>query len=367
MNGHRSGRRSDAVILVAMALAALLQGSAQARQSAPPVQGPDVPKQGPTWQERTPPNTNPPPVVIEPNPIDLGDLPPNTKVTAEFRVTNRGESPLTLISAMSMCWCTVTSPSDMVLDPGETIQIPVTYDSGPVVGWAERQVLMRFEGYSKNAVGRVQADTNYGVRARVTFDPPEQRRLAVVALESVDGAAFSVLSVNGGAPDFVDGFEPGRDTPRARYQIGWDLSALAADKLPLWFVVETDHPTSPIIDLPVENMEWEPPRRGRIWTFTGANANVRRVEPGGFADVTLTLSGAPGAPMDAIERIEVDPPVADVRIMGMAAADTGGLKVRLRVTPNRDHRGLLLANVYVVASGHEESFMLMGRVVPAAQ
>ena len=162
-------------LLAAWAPACFAQPAAPA-PNAGPVQ-PTLPPSGPTYQSMTPGKTEPVPVRIEPDILDLGDLAPNTQVQGQFKITNTGAEPLRIKAAMSTCSCTVAQLTETDIAPGRAIILPVTFDSGKILANQEREVVIRFEGYSRPAAARVRASTNYGVRTTIEYDPPDQRRL----------------------------------------------------------------------------------------------------------------------------------------------------------------------------------------------
>lgn len=324
--------------------------------------GPTLPPQGPTWQDLTQgKKVSAPPVTLEPEVIELGDVPINTKISRIVRMTNTGSETLTIEGVMSTCWCTAGEPSSRVIEPGQTTELAVTFDSGPYLQTAERQVVIRFAGYTRAVSPIVRASVNYGIRAVVSYDPPDQRRIGLVRLESATGSAFDVLSADGRPPEFADGFDPERDDPRTTYTIRWDLSRYEAERIPPFFVIETSDESSPLIDLPVENLEWERPRMLRPWQFADLRAMLGRLDPATDKDIVVTMAPFTTPAIDAIENVWVDPPIADVRVMGTEGTPTG-LKVRLRVTPRDDLRGPLFAEVRIAATGHQESFWLIGRI-----
>lgn len=328
---------------------------------AGPAQRPAVPADGPTWQTVTPPSIDPPPVRIEPDIIDLGDLMPETKVQTEFKVTNIGDKPLKITSAMSTCSCTVAQLGISEIEPGRTIILPVTFDSGKVIADQTRDVIIRFAGYARPAAGKVHARTNYGVRMMVEYDPPEQRRVANITLESVDEQPFRVLSAGGRPPQFLDGFDPLNDAPRNRYIIAQDLAGIPAQSLPLWFVIELDHPTSPIIDLPVENLEWAPERTMRPWSFSERRILLGEMPPMSQKEVVVLLRNVKEGGLDLIRSIWMDPPIAEAAIFGMEQTPDG-LKVRVRITPRDDHRGAFVTALSFSALDFDDSITLMGRI-----
>lgn len=359
---HCPRRRSLGATLCAAF--ALVAGAAHA-QTAPipkPQPGQKLPAQGATWQAVEPLKTVPPPVKIEPDIMDLGDLMPNVKVPGEFKITNVGTEPLHITAAMSTCSCTVAQLAERAIEPGQSVVLPIIFESGPVLTNQERDVMIRFQGYSRSAVGKVRASTNYGVRASVEYTPQDQRRIGVVTLTSADAQPFRVLSANGTPPEFLDA---PMNEPRNHYELKFDLSAPHPQQLPKWFVIETDHASSPIIDLPVENLEWEPDRTLRPWSLSESRILLGVMPPMAQKEIVVTVQNVQSGGLDFVKSMWVEPEIAGVAIFGMEQTDDG-LKIRLRLTPKDSLRGAFVAKINFAALDHEDSVTLMGRIADPA-
>lgn len=329
-----------------------------------PAAAPKLPESGPTWQAISKGRLEAPPVKVEPEVLDLGDLQINTKTGGLFRITNTGSETIWIEAVMSTCWCTAAEPSSREIPAGATVDIPATFDSGPYIQDAQREMLVRFHGYTRGATLKLHARVHYGIRATVEYTPPDQRRLGRVTLESPGGDAFDVLSADGQKPRFLDGFDPERDDPRSRYIIAWDLSKYEAEKIPPLFAIETSDEQSPMIDLPVENFDWEPPRGLMPWKFNDFRVLLGRMDPATSKDIVVMAGPYTGSTLDAVEELFVEPPVADVRIMGTESTPTG-LNIRLRVSPKQDLKGALVAAVQLSIGAYQEKFWLVGRVAPS--
>lgn len=348
--------------ILMIVLTLLLVASPALAQSAPPAL--PQPSSGPTWQEMPRGRLEPPPIKVEPAVMDLGDMLINTKGGGTFRLTNTGTETVWIEAVMSVCWCTAAEPATREIPPGATVDVPATFDSGPYIQTAQREIQVRFHGYTRGVGLPIRANVHYGIRASVEFTPNDQRRIGRVTLEHPGGTPFDVFSADGQPPAFLEAFDPERDDPRSRYVIAWDLSKYEAQKIPPFFTVETSDDASPMIDLPVENFEWEPPRGLMPWRFNDARVLLGRMDPATNKDIVVTLGPFTGSSLDAIEDVWVEPPVADVSVMGTEATPTG-LKVRLRVAPRSGFSGALFAAVQFSIGAYQERFWMIGRVAPS--
>lgn len=71
---------------------------------------------------------------------DFGVLPQGSTTTHTFSVKNAGNKPLKIESVQSTCGCTVASPTNSILAPGELGQIQVTFDSKGKMGDISKQI-----------------------------------------------------------------------------------------------------------------------------------------------------------------------------------------------------------------------------------
>ncbi len=332
-----------------------------------PPKPPKYPTQGPTWQTVEPMKVGAPPVRVEPDVLEFGDLRAETRVSGEFKLTNTGTERLQILAAMSSCNCTAADLRERAIEPGKTITLPVTFDSGAVIAEQNREVVIRFVGYSKSVVAKVHAFTNYGIRATVDYSPQDQRRLGVVVLQSPDNEAFRVVSANGKAPEYADDFDPSMGA-RGRYELRLDLSEYLPERLPKWFVIETDDPDSPIIDIPVENLEWEPERAIIPWWFGEMRVMLGVMAPASQRDIVLTVKNVAEGGLDFLTSLWAEPPIADVSLFGMEQTPDG-LKLRMRVAPKDSppgRRGIFITKIMVAGLEYEDGVMLMGRIVDPA-
>lgn len=64
----------------------------------------------------------------EPN-YDFGTVKQGTTVEHVFKITNKGKSDLILHKVRSSCGCTVSQPAKKIVKPGETIDLPVSFNT----------------------------------------------------------------------------------------------------------------------------------------------------------------------------------------------------------------------------------------------
>lgn len=306
-----------------------------------------------------------PPISLTPEVVDLGDIAPRTSSHGTLTLTNTGDQPLRIVSLRTTCACTVPSIESDTIAPGESIDVVLELEAQSSTGPNERYIMALFEGYMQPVQLIVQADVNYGVRTQVAYDPPGQSRVATIHLQSADGAPFSIISAGGQAPVFADGFDPESDEPRTEYSIRQDLSMYAAELLPKWFIIETDHATAALIDIPVPNYEAPPERRRHRFNLSEGRVVFGRMTPGERETASLRIVGGDLGPASAfVESVEwTNTDECEVEILSVTE-DDGGLEVVVGVTPKREARGVLHGTVTIHAMGDARELDIMGRVVP---
>lgn len=87
-------------------------------------------------EEKLPPTT----VSFSEEEFNFGDIKDGDKVSHIFKITNTGENPLVIKSAIGSCGCTVPKYSNEPIAPGESGEINVEFDSSNKPGMNEKMV-----------------------------------------------------------------------------------------------------------------------------------------------------------------------------------------------------------------------------------
>jgi hypothetical protein len=222
-------------------------------------------------------------------------------------------------------------------------------------------VMLRMEGYSQSARAMVRARVHYGVRVSLEYESEDRKQVGFIELEDPEGRPFRVVSVNFASPVFVDGFDPSADEPRHRYRVGFDFERMPLLTTQRWYIIELDHPTSPVVDVPIENPLYEPQRVRRPWLLGEDRVLLGNMRAGTERDIYITMTNAEQDGLDLVQDVVVDPPVVRASIMGMQPV-ADGMRVRVRVRAEEGSSGLVYAALRLLAQGHEEETVLMGRI-----
>lgn len=310
----------------------------------------------------------PSPLVAEPGVIDLGLMPPNTTREGSAIVRNPTNEIIKIRDVRSSCKCTTTEPHlNHVLPPGATMPVNVVFEGNDVIGEKNQRLFVSAEGYAPLVIP-VKAEIVLPIRVTPGwvkfFTEEEQLPTGLITLEALDGRPFQVLSSGGRTPVFTDDFKAG-DAPRTKYQLRYDVAEYVTpdpvdSRMPWWWVIETDHPGAPLLDVRVRSMQtavahrkefWPPgtkehPRR---WTI---DPNLRSVvgvfESGRSKEFLIKVENANGVELVNVKPVTTDL-IADAAIVGTVEAD-GEKFYKVRVTPKAGVRGVFQGLILFTAS-----------------
>jgi len=321
--------------------------------------------------------------------IDLGRVLDDGPVSGTIRFRNAGTTTLKVPSVNTTCGCTVTQLPKNDFEPGESVELTVTFDPrGKTPGAHEQTVTFRTNDRSNPAVAvKVRAD----VRPLVALEPQQvtlgrvvkhTRKETLISLTGMKSEfeAFHVTLVGDGAKHFevevlgtdaierngemvsrtdilvalLDDAPPGRLQAMAVIRTNEDRRKLLT--VPLTAHIQGDVLTNPsrmsLGTLPVgtDLEEVIEIRHGRNEAFKIVGVELRPLQPTGQAPMPVEYS---------LEPIDEDAPAGN--------KPTDGYRVRL-VLPGAEQAGRIRGNlVFLTDVPLEEEVMLpyVGRVAGA--
>jgi hypothetical protein len=345
--------------------------------------------------ETTNPVSRPSPIVFEPPVMDLGVLAPHEKVTATVQVRNPTNAPLKILDSRASCTCTAISLANTVIPAGGSVPLEATLSAGGQLGPKNAAVRVLVEGYDVAQIDvisvvalAVRAEPAYLLANRLRTDIQNPRNArpedfedvnqGEVTVSSSDGLPFKILSSNGKPPSFLD-FDPAHDAPRNTYLIAWDLSEYdpvtcanaQSERMPEWWIIETDHPKCPIFDIQVRHRCTvpKPIMPGQTWIITERRALIGQVSPGETVEVELPLARHPKAqgPNEKLLVATTQSNKFTVRLLRQTPWQDNKSTCTLAVTLSADHRGVFTDEVVVTSnSGATASLTIIGKVAEAS-
>lgn len=346
---HRCGLNRVASFVAAGLLFAA--GAAHAQSSAP------KPPTGAAGQ----PLLGPPPVQFEPASLDLGVLKPSANAAGTVMIHNISGKWLTIKATRASCTCTAVNLAKTEIAPGQAIPLDVSYHAASTMGAKAASVRILFEGYDVIEVP-ITATVSLPVRSEPMHIDALKKKDGTQALSgqftvfSMDQKPFHVLAVNGRAPDFVN-FDATTDSPRDSYILKWDLTAYdattcknaAGERMPGWIVVETDHPDAPIFDLEIRNEcnRRESATQMDTWSLADKRVLAGAVRAGEPTEIEVMLRWLPGRKHEGKPSAVVSESPNFTVQLGEVTEIEEGLMVKLKVTPSKGAKGLVLGSMRI--------------------
>lgn len=348
--------------------AAQTPGQSGTRTPSPPAASPaQAPGNAATGGQSTGP-VQVGPVILDPQKVDFGIVTPHTTVTAEVKITNTTDQPLTILDSVPSCQCTSVNMKGVVIPPHETVVMPMSMKTSTTTGIRQAGVRLLIEGYPKVIDVAIQSEVAHAIKATPPFIDVQQQMMTrdgrplppmplsgTLRLESLDGRPFSIVAVHNEPPAFI-GFDPAIDSPRSTYEIAWDFRELPETEIPAYVIVETDRPDCPAMEIRVrhELTKIMPP-----FKLDGFCAGFGRVAPGEPAEFEFGIKDLAPATIAKIGSLSPD---ATVELLEKRS-DQSMTLARVKVTPRPGLEGLLYFPMQITTSdGRIGSLIVYGSV-----
>jgi hypothetical protein len=365
MNWHREVRGAPPLVALLRAIAC---GALLAFPQAAP------------GQSALPPGTAriPDMVVVQPESIAFGAVPPGSSHTGSFTLLNTTPAPVTVRAAVPSCKCTaLTDIVGKSIPAGGSLKFDVTMEVPLTPGVKDATVQIVVEGLPRPLTAKLSAESVMPIRVEPAYvDALKGKSMGTVVARSADGSPFRVLSAGGSAPQFV-GFDPGVDAPRGEYTLRWTAPSQPCEAMPLWWVIETDRQDCPLVPLRIRHectgSKADPGRFAREWFFPEPIGIVGRVAPGSAAETVVPIEhynpqarGAVQRPQwKDVVRVETRDPRAQAALVRTQAGARDQVDVRLSVTPAPTLRGFFAIPVDIVTATGTGTITVYGIADPA--
>jgi hypothetical protein len=291
-------------------------------------------------------------VRVLPDVLDFGDVRPGGSATQTVRLQNTSHRNLEIFRVRTTCECTEAEPSSHALPARGYVELTAVFEASHELGPREQSLIVYFAGERSPLRVPVRAHVNQGVRFEIAGATGGAPR--TITLTAADAEPFRVLAIDGaGAPDAPAG--PRHTLPEP------PLSPLASPS-DRFVVIETDHPSAPVVAVRRRPLGAERP--ARPWTIDRDVVTLGAIRPGERRVLHLGLAGLGRETLTTLEDVRVDAVGAEAGVIGIGAAPNG-LLVRLRIGVADDASGLVRAAVRFTAEGHSETVELFARVPDA--
>ncbi len=267
----------------------------QAQRSAQQTPRPSVVRRPPTelYLEFTPPT------------LDFGTVDRLTNQEGVVKIKNIHSETVTLHQPTAGCSCTVPKLPKMIIEPGETIEMSVQLAIGYNLGAVNKSVNVRVQGQTGMYTIPVRADATYAVKTTPTFlnsgrADRSGSMTGAILVESVDGRPFKILRANNARPVILSS-EGTTDAGSTSYRLEYSLEA---GSIPPAFLIETDHPHAPLVDLRVTHAEVlaeERKYRGKSLKVLMPSANAGVIKPGESTEIVIQIVNQGSNEVEAID------------------------------------------------------------------
>ncbi len=307
-----------------------------------------------------------PPVEFEPANLNFGIVPPHTIGKGTAKVWNVGDQPLRIVKSITSCGCTsAENLAGRVIPPGAFIEFKTEMEMKTGLGAKKEKVTLFFEGYGgTQVIFFYNAEVARPVRVVPPYvDAGNQRRTGSVEVTSLDNKPFRILKAHGLSPQFV-GFDPATDEPRTRYTLKWDMSQFDGQRVPWFWVIETDHPDAPIVDVRLRHDSTRPVRdKTRSWAPKDQRILVDLVRNGESIEIITKHEYARNrTPQPQTARVQNLSAILDVELVGVEQKGRL-LEFHVRITPRNAPLGMLYEHINVGSAGYMVPLRIIGRVI----
>jgi hypothetical protein len=292
-------------------------------------------------------------------------------------VVNVSTKPLLIEFSRASCTCTSVDLANTRLEPGQSAALAAEYKGSPILGARNMVVRVKAAGYNDVA----EVPMTVLVALPLHSDPPKinaikdrntgfQPQAGVLNITSEDHKPFRILTMQGGPPPFVD-FDPAKDQPRDHYKLKWDLTRYNLQTctdsngvmMPGWFVLETDHPDCPVLDIELDHdcTIVSPLKQGDTWLIPDRRIAIGKVTPGVPIDVPIEVRWIPkaGVREDVVKMATSESPYFKAELKEVTPTKEGFI-AHVTLTPQADRRGMIYGVVRLHSNNQQWPVTMTG-------
>jgi hypothetical protein len=242
---------------------------------------------------------------------------------------------------------------------GERTEFSVTFKGRPNPGLVQERVTIWYQTPqgTEKAIGiPIKGEIAFPVKAEPFFvNLLLEDRTGTIDLQSSDGVYFKVLSAGGKPPVFLEGTRDGTKIAWDRHIITYDFTDVPDEKVGNFFLIQTTHPESPLIDLRIIHKGLI--RRGSLpgqWAVSQDRFPLGRMTDGQTVDITVTVVGIPEG--DGMPTIRTSNEMLEAKIVEERVAEKRGRVFAIRFTLHGDEEALLSEIMTMEMGGQSKDF-----------
>lgn len=307
------------------------------------------------------PDDLPPPIQLEPAVADFGFVNPSATPQMTVKLRNTSDQPITILAIQPSCKCTTIN--DLVgeeIPPGGFLELEASMkaQSGPGPKKADIKILA--DGFSRVVTLQLLMEVTLPIRVvpgyiNAVSGQPQTGRLVV---ESLDKKPFSVAGVHGRPPKFV-GFDPTTEAPKNQYLLEYDVATFRQGEIPLFMVIETDHPDCPLVDVRLRHEATFPKPVLKMQEY---RLTVGRLEEGQSGEVTLEIGELPAE--EPVIAVASAFPGVKVELVGEPEKEGIITTYTAKVTPPAGFHGLFYVPITLYTTRRQQDMVVWGLVTP---
>ncbi|MCH8823767.1 MAG: DUF1573 domain-containing protein [Planctomycetes bacterium] len=309
-----------------------------------------------------------PPVEFEPANMNFGVVPPHTIGKGYARIWNVGNGPLLIKESRTSCGCTnAENLAGKIIQPGGYLDFMTEMEMKSGLATKKEKISILFEGYNTFIPFFYHAEVARSVRVVPPYIEALNERMqsiqtGTVQVVSLDNKPFNILKSHGEAPQFV-GFDPATDEPRKQYTLKWDMNQFAGKTVPMFWAIETDHPSAPLVDVRVRHSTTRPDKnKARPWQPKDQRVLLDELRNGETSEVVVKHEHDRGVrPQPSTAKVicnssNLDVVIAKTKIKGRF------LEFTLHITPKNAKPGLLYEVIEIGSMGQLTKLRIIGLV-----
>ncbi len=317
---------------------------------------------------------------FEPASLRLGYVLPESVITREFTLVNDSQESLMVKEIKRGCSCTEVTFQAGELAPGESRKGLATFTAGMTPTTKNNKIKIMFENHQPmtlpmNAMVSRAVDVqppNFRMHSKSYYDGPVSRTKSRVQLSATDSQPFRILSSGGRPPISVSG--AGDPTiPSTAHSVMIDIGDYDKEtlldpqgkKMPPFWIIETDHPDAPVVEVRVLHKENSPHQRekDREWVFVENRVVVDAVDPGQAVQFELPIiwNAIEGQRTQQIISAESNSPEFEASLVGMKK-DGRKSKAVIEIRPVDGVVGPYQGRIELISHEHRAPLPVIGHV-----